>query len=265
MIIEKYGAFDVLILQHPRHCPMYTGLAEVKVPKVCIVNDYYPRNYYYKNLFLYTNRFDLALFPERWMLIEARKRGMPPPRGRFSDWLPFWIDPDVFRPLYTAKTIDVAALFSWDGNGGYPRRAGVVSTIWSMHGRGLRYYAKLLTGKPGEKITGHNYVKFLNDSKIAVASNDKWGSVNFKHFEIPACGTLMFSDKAEDFDALGFIAGEHYVEYQEPNELPELIVQYLKNEQERVRIAINACKFIHSQHTVQQRVKRLFDLIGKIL
>ncbi len=263
-LVEKYGPIDVLILQHPRHCPMYTGLAEVKIPKVCIVTDYFPWNYGFKNRFVDENRFDLAVFPEQWMAREASLYArFWKPNAKVA-WLPFWANTSVFKPLSIRKTYDVMALFSGDIRGGYPNRAAVIATIRSMVGTGLRYYAKLLLSHDG-KVTGDNYVRLINEVRIAITSNDRFGSVNFKHFEFPSCGTLMFSDKAKDFEALGFIAGEHYVEYREPPDLPELIRFYLCNDAERARIEQNALVLVQSRHTVQHRVVKLFDLIGYLL
>ena len=88
-------------------------------------------------------------------------------------------------------------------------------------------------------------------------------SVNFKHFEFPACEVLMFSDQAYDFGALGFEPGKHYVNYHNPRELPGLVKYYVNAREERTLIEKQALDLIRDRHTVKIRAVELCEELEK--
>ena len=71
-----------------------------------------------------------------------------------------------------------------------------------------------------------------------------------KYFEIPATGTLLFAEKTELYEAMGFVDGIHYVAVT-PEDFREKITLYLsKNYNDVVeKIIENATDFIMKHHT----------------
>lgn len=261
-LVENYHP-DLIVIQHPRHCHKYTGLDEIRIPKAVVLCDYFPRNQALKNNFLSRNKIDAVFFPESTMLLiaeDAKRKGAIPAKTRLR-WLPFWADIDRFKPLgTTVKIYHAMCLFS-AGND-QPNRLTVAAVLDNLSPE-LHVLARVVrTGK--SKITGNDYVELINQSIIAVTANDRHGSVNLKHFEFPACGTLMLSDKAADFDALGFRDQEHYVEYKNPKDLPVLIRTYLKSETARTRIEERALELIQEYHTVDIRAKQLSEELCRL-
>jgi hypothetical protein len=262
-LVSEYRP-DVLVVQHPRHCKQYTGIDQVKLPKVCLITDYFPRNHDLKNAFLKDNRFNLALFPERYMIRQAEtfqmRRRLPENLKCF--WLPFSVDTSIFRPLNLPYKYDAMCLFSGSLNGGYPNRESVSQVLQKTYGQ--KAFSRILYNSTG-KVLHEDYVRLINQSRIAVTSNDSYGSVNFKHFEYPACKTLMFSDKAQDFEALGYRAGIHYIQYQYANELPELLDYSLNHTDEAERIATAGYELVREKHNTYTRAKQMIELIEKLL
>jgi len=264
LAIDQHGPFDLLIVQHPRHCMSYRGIQSIKLPKIAILTDYFPWTYPQKHDFMSYNGIDLALFPEQYMIANAEhfKANLVLPKRLKTAWLPFWVDYEEYKGLAPGIQYDVTALFSGANSGVYPNRRAVIQALESL--TDLTVFARLVTDG-SNKVRGSRYPELLASSAIVVTSNDKFGSVNFKHFEIPAAAALMISDRALDFESLGFIAGEHYVEYSAPSELPGLIHHYLDYSTEAAWIAHQGHQLVSTRHTAKQRCAELFDIIGKSL
>lgn len=256
--LEKVFNPDIIILQHARHSRDFTGWEETSSPCVCLIVDYFPRNHQLKNQIL-SQGFDLALFPERYMITRAQafqnSRDLP---SRLSlDWLPFSIDPYWFRPRpELPKLRDVMILYSIGRN--QPNRDTVASVILKM--KKVRSFVKVLRTARG-KITHEDYTRLINTSRLAVASNDTFGSVNLKHLEYMACGVPVVTEEAGDFSEMGLIPWEHYIPYEKPGNLPKLIRQVLENNDLLTEIGMNACRQVLKSHTTQVRST---DLIHKL-
>lgn len=259
--VSDYGPFDLIVVQHPRHCGNYVGLRDLSIPKVAILTDYFPRNYSAKNTFLSVNKIDLALLPETYMVRVAegfQEAGKLPATMRFA-WLPFWADTDRFKPMGLSKVYDALALFSAGNN---PMRKQVVETLQSS---GLNVFARLVYGH-ADKVVGENYVTLINLSRVAVAVCGKHKLVNFKHFEYSACGVPWISDQAEDLEALGFVGGRHYASYFSPEETIMWVKAIIDSEHGfGDELASSARSLVFSRHTAQHRAQDLLDIIAQKL
>jgi len=263
-IVRRFGPFDAVVCQHPRHCAEYTGFEDVAAPTVAIMQDYFPRNYDMKHRFLSRGMFDLAFFPESYMVDASRSfqtKGHIP-LGTKIDWLPFAVDMSVFQPYGLTKRYDVMAVYSSNHNGGYPNRETVARLVRGLNGR---HVVTRVAHNNKQKIVHEDYVRLLAQSKIAVASNDRWGSMNLKHLEIMASGALLLTDTPLDFPVLGFIAGEHYVEYHEPEEIPALCEYYLDHDAKRAQIVRDSMYFVCRQDSMRIRVKQMLDKIRELV
>ena len=263
-IVRKSGLEpDVVVVQHPRHCQALYGFESLKIPKIAVLVDYFPRNYILKNDLLTRGNFDIAFFPERYMVRKAnefRKQNKIPRQTRL-EWLPFWCDIRVFqRDRSIARYWDVLVLYSGNTGGetGYINREAVVAEIEKM--KDIKAFLRILYSNEG-KVVLSIFLELLNLAKIGVTSIDVYGSVNLKHFEYPACGTLLITDEPEDFEDLGFKPGTHYVRYSEVKELPELIRFYLRKPYEAALIARKGNDFVRQCHNVDARASALLSTI----
>lgn len=106
-------------------------------------------------------------------------------------------------------------------------------------------------------------------AKIAISDNqypDAVGFVSNRLFEaIAAGGALVFQQHVEMLEALtGLTAGEHYIEWRTPDDLPGLIEHWLspKQSKARKRIVANAMRAAHTEHSFRARVQQLIDRLG---
>jgi len=262
-LVEWCGGCDVVVVQHLRHCTDYTGLDEVKVPTVALIVDYFPRNYDMKNRLLNRSRFDLACFPAQHQVLAAQQFQFSAQLSHDMQtmWLPFSVDIDTFRVLFLTRRYDAMAVFSGNPNGGYPNREAVARVV-----RGLdRQTVTRVAYNNRQKITHEDYIRLINQSKIAIASNDRHGSVNLKHLEIMACGALLMTDEPHDFQAMGYEAGKHYVSYEHPSEIPGLVERCADGLAKRAPIAGTGQVYTQTHHNTRVRVKQLFDKITELV
>ena len=163
--------------------------------------------------------------------------------------LPFSVDTVVYKKLDEKKIYDVitSATVRQDV---YPNRLKVKGMLKQM---GLR----IMSGR----IVQHEYVKAINQSKIAIISTNVFNSPNMKFTEFTSCGTFVLSDKPADFNELGFKDGEHLVFYDDLNDLKSKVIYYLKHDKEREEIAVNGMNFVRKYHSNTIRVKQFTEVV----
>jgi Glycosyl transferases group 1 len=253
---------DCVFIQHARHLLKdLTGLDKIKILKVCRVVDYFPRNHEKKNIFFNKQKINICLFPTSGF-IRAAKRFQK--IGHLSselilEWLPFAVNTDVYKPRPSiTKRFDAFCLFA--GGSSYPRREKVVRQLNSL--RDLRIFARAVYGT-ADKIVHENYVRLINQSRIGVTSNDKWGSVNFKHLEYAACGTLLLSDRAADMGVMGFKDNHNFIQYKDPAELPARI-RGLLHDNRQLEITRHARQLICDHWSTDHAADKIITLIEKM-
>ncbi|UZP68183.1 glycosyltransferase [Desulfovibrio mangrovi] len=96
----------------------------------------------------------------------------------------------------------------------------------------------------------------LSTINFNCTSKQMKGAVNQRVFDVPATGSFVLTDKREQMDEL-FIPGKEVVCYNEPEEAPELIAFYLKNDQARRNVIQAARTRILAEHTYEKRVTEL--------
>lgn len=115
-------------------------------------------------------------------------------------------------------------------------------------------------------IPGIDYYKdlpsFYAMSKINFncTSRQMVGAVNQRVFDAPACGGFVLTDYREQMEDLFDLENEVVV-YTTPEEIPDLIREYLADDKKRKQIAHAARERILAEHTYEIRLEKLISLM----
>ncbi|MBA1336863.1 MAG: hypothetical protein HPY66_3299 [Firmicutes bacterium] len=233
--------------------PRVLGLNRVNIPKGVYYFDLQVQKDE-RRRFIQHNGIDLVFCTSR-DLFRREYRGLQ----RMFRWLPFSIDPSIFKDWKLDKTIDFLLMGNmWKG--WYPFRERVLEVMRGK--RGFVYHGhpwKSGAGKNSNYI-GESYAQEINRAKIFFTCGTKYGYPVKKFFEVLACNTLLIAQGNNDLEGLGFIDGENYVKSTE-EDFYDLAMYFLHNRQERERIALNGYNLVHSRHTNQVRVKEFLDMV----
>jgi len=165
-----------------------------------------------------------------------------------TQWIPVACDPEIHRKLDLPKTYDIGFV----GRGGKK----------SARERRLRI---LKEKYPNSFIGALDFKKMsevYSESRVGFNSSLK-NDINMRVFEIMSCGCFVLTDHIEDngFDDL-FEDGKHLVTYRDDRELLRLAGYYLKNEEEREKIAKQGYEWVIQNHTYFHRVQTMFNYIA---
>ncbi len=196
-------------------------------------------------------------------------------------WLPFACDPEIHKPLplteeeskkYGSEISFVGSLYS--------ERVEVLEKlsefnlgIWGIGWEHLPADSPLRKFVRGGIVEPKEWVKIFNASKIVlniigVQCDVPYPIVDQKHsymtntkvFEILGCGAFQLVKKKKDVLRL-FVPGEHLVCYENIDDLKRLIPYYLKNSNERERIAQKGREVVLEKHTYKQRIEELLSIV----
>ena len=121
---------------------------------------------------------------------------------------------------------------------------------WRWHSE-VSYYDELPFFYPNSRIN------------FNCTSKQMKGAVNQRVFDVPAAGAFVLTDWREQMDQL-FEPDKEVVFYQSPDEVPELVRFYLKNQAAREKIVQAARKRILSHHTYGIRLKEIIAQMQRI-
>jgi len=164
-----------------------------------------------------------------------------------TQWIPLGCDPDVHKKLGMPKIYDI----------------GFVGRDAKKFARGKQL--ELLKRKyPVSFIGGADFRKMseiYSSSRIGFNSSIL-NDVNMRVFEVMACGSFLLTNKIKGngFDEL-FADKKDLVVYKNNKEMLELIEYYLKNPEERERIADNGYQMVVKKHTYFHRVQSMLHYI----
>jgi len=87
--------------------------------------------------------------------------------------------------------------------------------------------------------------------------------INPRIFEVMGAGTLVITHRVVNngFEEL-FKENEHLVVFDDFGEMIEKINYYLKNKEERERIARNGFEYVRNNHTYRERLIKIFKIMG---
>ncbi len=116
-------------------------------------------------------------------------------------------------------------------------------------------------------LTDSEYFKWLQefDAIIAAGSLDpKYKLVMPKYFEVPASGSLLFAQEADDLPLLGFKNNNNCIIFNKEN-FKKQAYDYLKNKENYVKIRENGRDLILNRHTLSKKIQFLKEHIIKNL
>ena len=196
--------------------------------------------------------------------------------GAKNNFLIHWhYNPDLHRPLTLNKVdrkkyeTDVLMIGRYEPD----HRIECIETLVnnnikvSLHGTGWNnYLSDILKNKFGEDITpvhGKEYVKAICGSKIVLNFNAKINldTSTIKCFEIPACGSLLLSERTEEMTNI-FKEDSEAVYFDDSDELL-IKVKYLLSHPKQLKIISMAGhkKCISSGYDVYSRMQTLNSII----
>ncbi len=163
--------------------------------------------------------------------------------------LPFSVDTNIYRKLKSSKIYDVFASYNIRGDV-YPGRKKIQRIVKNM---GLKVVTK--------KIIHMGLIRTINSSKIAITHNNIHKSLSLKYTETLACGTLFLANMPEDLEVLRLEDGKHLIIYNDFNDFEDKVKYYLKNAEEREKIAKQGMKFVRKNHSCEVRVQEFTKII----
>jgi len=109
---------------------------------------------------------------------------------------------------------------------------------------------------------GREYSKELNKAYLNVCCGSIYEYPIMKYFEIPASGSVIFSDWFDELKDLGFKPYENMIVIDKKN-VKNQVKLLLENKKRLLEIAENGYNLIHEKHTTNQRAKDLVNIIKK--
>jgi len=237
--------------------PRIYGLSNTKILKGVYYIDLQTQTAERKE-FVYKNKINLVFSPYKDFFF----RTLPELKNKFR-WLPFSINPDVYKDWKLQKDTDFLFMGrSWGE--WYPFRGKVLKTMGNMEG--FVYHKHPNEGNPKEEevFLGERYAREINRAKIFFTCGTKFNYPVAKYLEVPACNTLLIAKGNKDLKDLGFVNGKNFVECTDDN-FYDLAMYYLKHEEERKRIAENGYNLVHLRHTNSIRVVEFINTIKSYL
>lgn len=165
-----------------------------------------------------------------------------------TQWIPLACDPEIHKKIDISKRYDI----------------GFVGRDAKKFARGK--HLELLKKRYPNSFIGSMDFKKMSEvysaSKIGFNSSIK-NDINMRIFEIMSCGCFLITNRIKNngFNEL-FKDREHLVVYRNDKELIELIDYYLKNEEERAKIARQGYNLTVSRYTYYHRVQAMLNYIA---
>lgn len=125
---------------------------------------------------------------------------------------------------------------------------------WASEQKGVTYVPHYVRNR--KTPVREDYLKMVSYFKAGVAACEYYPVA--KYFEIPLAGCVLFAQKCEDFDRLGFVHGENCVVVNKGN-LNKLIPHFLENYEDYQRIADAGRKHVEDNWTARHFANHIFN------
>ncbi|BCB97297.1 hypothetical protein JZK55_22190 [Dissulfurispira thermophila] len=182
------------------------------------------------------------------------------------------VDDILYRPLHTGSnkqyTNNVVFVGSWT-----QRRQDIIEELTgypiSIYGpKWLRKNIlnfKMCKMIKSNSIWGEKLIELYNKTKIVI-NISQWDTsnlsgLNLRIFDIPACGTFLITDYSDDLKEF-FRLGKEIETFKDKEELKDKIAYYLRNDDERERIAMNGYKKVLRLGTYKDKMAELLRRIS---
>lgn len=164
-------------------------------------------------------------------------------------WLPLAADPDIHKKYEVPKIFDIGFVGQKDSET-FPERAGLLNSL-------SKKYSVLAV----DNIWEENIGKVYSLSKIGFNKSGKQ-DLNMRVFEIMSSGTMLLTDRASNGLSELFQDKKHLKVYDKDN-LDEIIEYYLKNNEEREKIAKEGQREVLQKHTYEHRMREIIKKVVK--
>lgn len=168
----------------------------------------------------------------------------------FFIW-PNCIDPETYRDYGIWKSIPV--LFTGNTNPLYPWRHQILRLVTERYPSMTCPHPGYEPGKATAHVfVGERYARLINASMMVPACGTVAKDVVRKHFEIPACRSLLVAERSQGLEAAGFVDMESCVFADGADVLDKLNVLF--HDPERLdRITQQGFELAHTRHTLNHR------------
>lgn len=252
--------FDILYNESPA---AYSSVPwrKITIPKAMFMNDQHGVHIkkYFKRAF-YENAYNILFMTYRDSLL----RFHPDLQNNFiCIWLPFAIDPNIFKDYKENKNIDCLSVGIIDPKI-YPLRSKAHQELKSYKG-----YVRI--ERPPEKFIGNKwpvgeiYAKIINKSRLVITDSSIYKYPVLKYFEIPACQSVLCADYLPELRDLGFIHNENMIALKKNMNIRKTILNLLKDKEKLDSIAQKANELVHTKHTLKIRAQEFVKNIKRIL
>ena len=112
----------------------------------------------------------------------------------------------------------------------------------------------------GSRIPQTDLIRLYNQSKISLNlsfSGNHTYTIKGRDFEAPGCGSLLLTKDSKEI-AEYFVPDEEIVTYRTANDAAAKIKYYLRNEDEREKIAKKGYERVMREHTIENRLSKIF-------
>jgi hypothetical protein len=173
---------------------------------------------------------------------------------RLFAW-PVFVDPSVYRDYGLRKNIPV--LFTGNRDRFYPWRQDILRLL-------SRHYPVLICPHPGYEpnpvlsriVVGEEYAAMLNASWFVPACGTVAKEVVRKHFEVPACGACLVTERSPALEAAGFVDMENCV-FADRSDVLDKISRLFKEPDLLASVLAAGRELVHSRHTLYHRDQML--------
>ncbi len=163
---------------------------------------------------------------------------------------PNFIDPALFHHPGVAKNVDV--LLTGQVNQLYPWRAEVFPKLQGRY----RHFATPGQGYDGREaaksLYGADYARALSASRVVPTCGTMGHEVVRKHFEIPAAGSCLVTERTPGLEAAGFIDMENCV-FADAGDVVDRLDHLLADEERLGEITRAGHDLVNGRHTLAHR------------
>lgn len=160
------------------------------------------------------------------------------------EWLPFGCEPELHKEIEATEIYDIGFVGMYEQHRGRfldtLRRAGFTMHIHSSREAGLLSWSETC--------------RFMAECRMVFNYSLATG-LNMRLYETLSMGKLLLTNRKGSSPDIFFKDGEHLAIYETPEELIEKAKYYLKDENERRRVAKAGQKLVHEKHTYIDRMK----------
>ncbi len=211
-------------------------ILEVKIKKACLLIDNHLNFKWHKN---FAKLFDYVFFAQKALIFWAEKYDIK------AEWLPLACDHEIHKEYYKEKEYDIVFI-------------GHLNKEREKFFKEIENNLRGIKIKVEEKIYLEDMAKLQSKGKIGFNMPVR-KDINMRTFEVPACGSLLFSPYLKYLDEI--FSEEEIVIYRNKREMFEKIEFYLNNKEEWEKIRKKGKEKVLEKHTYH---KRVLEFVKKI-